>query len=243
MGGILADGNTAAPLAGLYSVGECSSVGIHGANRLGSNSLTELCVFGKTAGVQAAQYARSHADGPAWNAEAAVRDAVAQAEAATTSRGNERIASIRKDMAQAMEDGCGIYRTEATMRAACEKLVELQQRFRRLKLEDNSRAWNTERLTALELGYLLDVAQAMAHSALERRESRGSHQRLDAGYTERDDANFLKHSHATYRAGETPAISYGAVKITRSQPGKRVYGAAGEKADAERHEAKEAVHA
>jgi fumarate reductase flavoprotein subunit len=241
MGGILADGNTAAPLAGLYSVGECSSVGIHGANRLGSNSLTELCVFGKTAGVQAAQYARSHDNGPEWNADAAARDAIAQAESATTSRGSERIATIRKEMAQAMENGCGIYRTEATMRAACDKLAELKQRYKRLKIEDTSRAWNTERLTALELGYLLDVAQAMAHSALERRESRGSHQRLD-GYTKRDDANFLKHSLATYRAGDAPAITYGPVKITRSQPGKRVYGAAGEKADAERHE-KEAADA
>src|SRR6185369_7628233 len=201
MGGIVADGKTAAPLAGLYSVGECSSVGIHGANRLGSNSLTELVVFGKTAGEEAARFAHDHGEGPAWSAEAAVRDAVKLAEAATTSRGDERIATLRKEMAQAMEDGCGIYRTEATMQLACDKLVELKQRFKRLKLEDTSRAWNTERMTALELGYLLDVAQAMAHSALERRESRGSHQRLD-GCTERDDANYLKHSLATFRGGD-----------------------------------------
>jgi fumarate reductase flavoprotein subunit len=241
MGGIVADGKTAAPLAGLYSVGECSSVGIHGANRLGSNSLTELIVFGKTAGEEAARFAHEHGDGPEWSADAAVRDALKQAESLTTSRGDEKMSTLRREMAQSMEDGCGIYRTESTMRATCEKLVELKDRFGRLRLEDTSRAWNTERMAALELGYLLDVAQAMAHSALERRESRGSHQRLD-GFTERDDVNFLKHSLASFRPGETPAISYGAVKITRLAPGKRAYGAAGETAEAEQH-AKEAAHA
>ncbi|HEY8049150.1 MAG TPA: fumarate reductase (quinol) flavoprotein subunit [Ramlibacter sp.] len=240
MGGIVADGRTAAPMRGLYSVGECSSVGIHGANRLGSNSLTELVVFGKIAGEEAARFAYDVM--PAGAAfDAAARDAIRAAEAQATSRGEERLATLRREMAQSMEDGCGIYRTESTMRATCDKLAELKDRYQRLRLEDSSRAWNTERMAALELGYLLDVAQAMAHSALERRESRGSHQRLD-GYTERDDANYLKHSLATYRAGDAPAISYGPVKITSSPPGERVYGAAGEAADAQRH-AKEAAHA
>jgi fumarate reductase flavoprotein subunit len=241
MGGIVSDGKTAAPLAGLYSVGECSSVGIHGANRLGSNSLTELIVFGRTAGEEAARFARERTEGPEWSADAALRDAVKQAESATTSRGDEKMSTIRREMAQSMEDGCGIYRTESTMRATCEKLVELKDRFGRLHLEDTSRAWNTERMAALELGYLLDVAQAMSHSALERRESRGSHQRLD-GFPERDDVNYLKHSLASFRLGDTPQISYGPVKITRLQPGKRAYGAAGETAEAEQH-TKEAAHA
>jgi fumarate reductase flavoprotein subunit len=240
MGGIVADGTTAAPLAGLYSVGECSSVGIHGANRLGSNSLTELIVFGRTAGEQAARFAREPA--PAANVDAAVRDAVRQAQAAAQSRGHERIANLRKEMAQSMEDGCGIYRTEAAMRATCEKLAQLKERSSRLLLEDHSSAWNTERLLALELGYLLDVAQAMAHSALERRESRGSHQRLD-GFAERDDAKYLQHSLATFRPGDVPAISYAPVRITRSPPGRRAYGAAGEAVDAETNEAREAAHA
>ena len=240
MGGIVADGHTAAPMPGLYSVGECSSVGIHGANRLGSNSLTELVVFGRIAGEAAARFANdAAAPGPAF--ESAARDAIRQAESLTTTRGYERLATLRQEMAQAMEDGCGIYRTEATMRATCETLIELKQRFKRLRLKDNSRAWNTERMAALELGYLLDVAQAMAHSALERRESRGSHQRLD-GFTERDDTNYLKHSLATFRPGDVPSISYGPVKITSSPPGKRAYGAAGEAADALRH-AMEAEHA
>ena len=90
-------------------------------------------------------------------------------------RGEERIATLRGEMARAMEDGCGIYRSAATLQSTCERLAELKQRYRHVGLDDHSRAWNTEWLLAIELGYLLDVAQAMAHSALERRESRGSH--------------------------------------------------------------------
>jgi fumarate reductase flavoprotein subunit len=102
-----------------------------------------------------------------------------------------------------------------------------------VQLDDHSRGWNTEWLLAIELGFLLDVAQAMAHSALNRKESRGSHQRLD-GFEQRDDVNFLQHSLATYAGDAAPKISYGPVRITSSQPGTRAYGAAGEKAEAER---------
>jgi fumarate reductase flavoprotein subunit len=243
MGGIVADGRTAAPLAGLYSVGECSSVGIHGANRLGSNSLTELLVFGKVAGLEAAQHARQARAPDAARLEAQAADVEASAVGIVTQwGGKERIATIRKEMAQSMEEGCGIYRTAGTMDATCRKLAELKERYRNLHLDDGSRAWNTEWLLAIELGYLIDVAQAMAHSALNRKESRGSHQRLD-GFTERDDVNFLNHSLAIFRGGDAPAISYQPVKITSSVPGTRAYGAAGEKADAERKAAKETLHA
>jgi fumarate reductase flavoprotein subunit len=234
MGGIVADGRTGAPLAGLYSAGECSSVGIHGANRLGSNSLTELLVFGKVAGDEAAQFAKSHAAG---NTAALQKQAEAARQRATAvaanGNGTERLATLRKEMAQSMEAGCGIYRIGTEMQATCDKLAELKQRAKSLRIEDRSKAWNTEFLLALELGYQLDVAQAMVHSAIHRKESRGSHQRLD-GYEQRDDANFLKHSLATYKGDDAPAISYGPVKITRSPPGTRAYGAAGEKAEAER---------
>lgn len=242
MGGISADGATAAPqVAGLYSAGECSSVGIHGANRLGSNSLTELLVFGKVAGVEAAAFAKST---PHANTDRIMKLALdAQARAAgivTRMEGTERLATIRKEMAKSMEDGCGIYRTAQTMQATCDKLAELKQRYKNIRLDDKSKGWNTEWLLAIELGYLLDVAEAMAHSALNRRESRGSHQRLD-GYTERDDVNFLKHSLAYYQGPDAaPRIDYGPVKITTSQPATRAYGAAGEEAD---RKAKEAAHA
>ncbi|HVZ43418.1 MAG TPA: fumarate reductase (quinol) flavoprotein subunit [Ramlibacter sp.] len=237
MGGILADGKTAAPLAGLYSVGECSSVGIHGANRLGSNSLTELIVFGKVAGEEAAQYAKAAPEADAAILHAQAEDVRAWAQSfVTREKGTERIATLRREMAQSMEDGCGIYRTGDAMQATCDKLAELKERYRNVRLDDGSRAWNTEWLLAIELGYLLDVAQAMAHSALHRLESRGSHQRLD-GHGERDDANYLRHSLAFYNGDGPPAIDYSAVKITTSQPATRAYGAAGEAAEREALEA------
>jgi fumarate reductase flavoprotein subunit len=234
MGGILADGKTAAPLAGLYSVGECSSVGIHGANRLGSNSLTELIVFGKVAGVEAANFAKNVANS---NADVLRRQADAACERAlgivTQQGGTERLAVLRNEMARSMESGCGIYRTGTDMQATCDKIDELKARYQNLRLEDHSKVWNTEWLLAIELGYLLDVAQAMVYSALHRKESRGSHQRLD-GFEQRDDVNFLKHSLATYAGAGAPRIGYSDVRITKSQPGTRAYGAAGEKAEAQR---------
>jgi fumarate reductase flavoprotein subunit len=240
MGGISADGRTASPLPGLYSVGECSSVGIHGANRLGSNSLTELLVFGKVAGVEAAAFARTVAHGRAATLGTLAEEARDRAMSIVARRdGTERIATLRREMAKSMEDGCGIYRTAATMQATCDKLAELRQRYRRVQVDDHSKAWNTDWLLAIELGYLLDVAQAMAHSALERRESRGSHQRLD-GFEQRDDVDFLKHSLALYNGDDAPRIAYGPVKITTSAPGTRAYGAAGEQAE---RQAQEATHA
>ncbi len=241
MGGILADGRTAAPLAGLYSVGECSSVGIHGANRLGSNSLTELLVFGKVAGIEAADFARrvanSNSDTLRRLAEAACERTVSLV---TQPGGRERIAVLRSEMARSMESGCGIYRVATDMEATCNMLSELKLRYKNLHLDDHSRVWNTEWLLAIELGYQLDVAEAMVHSALQRRESRGSHQRLD-GFEQRDDVNFLKHSLATYAGDAAPRISYGDVRITRSRPGTRAYGAAGVQAEAQRQQ-QEAPH-
>jgi fumarate reductase flavoprotein subunit len=232
MGGIMADGKTASPLPGLYSVGECSSIGIHGANRLGSNSLTELLVFGRVAGIEAAGYAKVMSHGGAATVGALADATEARAlQILMRPEDGERIATLRREMARTMEDGCGIYRTAATMQGTCDRLAELKQRYHRVGLDDHSRPWNTEWLLAIELGYLLDVAQAMAHSALERRESRGSHQRLD-GFEQRDDASFLKHSLAFYRGDDAPHIGYGPVQITRSQPGTRAYGAAGEQVKA-----------
>lgn len=168
-------------------------------------------------------------------------DAQARALAIVARRdGSERVATLRREMAKSMEDGCGIYRTAETMRATCDKLAELKQRYKNVRLDDQSKAWNTDWLLAIELGFLLDVAQAMAHSALSRKESRGSHQRLD-GHEQRDDVNYLQHSLANYAGDDSPRIDYGPVKITTSQPGTRAYGAAGEQAEADR-KAKEGQH-
>ncbi len=232
MGGIPTDVNAATPLPGLYAAGECASSGIHGANRLGSNSLAELCVFGKVAGEQAARFARSTppTNGVAlrWQAQ----DAHDRATRPLRRTGEgERLATLRDAMAHAMERGCGIYRTGGEIEQTCRTLAELKERLGRVMLGDHAEGWNTEWLSTLELGFQLDVAEAMAHSALARRESRGAHQRLDEGCRERDDARFLKHTMAWNVGDGAPRIGWGDVVITRSTPGTRAYGAAGEAAE------------
>ena len=236
MGGIATDNKCQTSLRGLYAIGECSNVGLHGANRLGSNSLTELVVFGKLAGVEAANTAKSlefgNLDTLRKQAEA-VQHRVLAFKTQIAKGSKERVANIRKEMVQTMEDGCGIYRMQDTMQKTCDKLAELRERFQNIELDDKTSVWNTDWLTVIELDYQLDVAQAIVHSAINRKESRGAHQRLD-GYEQRDDVNFLKHSDAFYVPGGAPRIEYADVKITKSPPAARVYGAAGEKADAER---------
>jgi len=223
MGGIRTDINTATDLAGLYAVGECSSCGIHGANRLGSNSLAELVVFGKQAGNYAAEYARGAASVDEGMARKQAGDALRRVKAIAERQGGERLADIRNGMADTMEEGCGIYRTGEGMQATCDKLAELKERYQNVAVDDKTRVFNTELLYAVELGYMLEVAEAMAHSGVNRRESRGSHQRID-GYEKRDDQDFLKHSLAYYNPGGPPRIDYQAVNITRSPPADRVYG-------------------
>jgi fumarate reductase flavoprotein subunit len=133
-------------------------------------------------------------------------------------------------MTETMEKGCGIYRQGDQMQATCDRLAELKSRYRRISLADKSRVWNTDWTAALELGFQLDIAQAMAASALARRESRGAHQRLD-GFEQRDDVHYLCHSLAHFRPQGPPEISYAPVTITRSPPGVRAYGALGQQAE------------
>jgi len=236
MGGIAVDGNCAASLPGLYAIGECASVGIHGANRLGSNSLAELCVFGKLAGDQAARHVRELGQGFSPGLEAQARAARERALALVRREGgSERISVLRREMAVSMEQGCGIYRIGSEMQATCDKIGELRERYQNVRVDDKSSVWNTDWLQGIELGFQLEVAQAMAHSAVNRKESRGAHQRID-GFEARDDVNYLKHSLATYAGADAPTIGYGDVKITKSQPAVRAYGAAGEAA----HDKKEA---
>jgi fumarate reductase flavoprotein subunit len=188
-------------------------------------------VFGKPAGENAARYARS-----VTHSSSSVVEKQAQAAAEIVlsllkrERG-ERLATIRDEMHDAMEAGVRIYRKADSMQIACDKVGELRERYRKgVKLDDSTRAFNTEWLTAIELGFTLDVAEVIAHSALNRRESRGSHSRLDE-YQERDDVNFLKHTVAHYNGTGAPRIEYTPVTITKSQPKQRVYGGAGKKAE------------
>lgn len=231
MGGIETDIHTQTTIPGLYAVGECASVGLHGANRLGSNSLAELGVFGKVAGEKAADFARqATAVSPAVVKEQ-VEANCARWDALRVSKGSETVAGIRNEMAEAMEAGVGIYRTTDNIKHTENVLADLQTRYQQLDMSASHHAFNTEWLVAIELGWMLDVAQAMTSSAGNRNECRGSHQRLD-GCLERDDENFLKHTRAFYQPGQAPRLDYQDVIITKSAPASRAYGAAAEQASA-----------
>lgn len=232
MGGIETDKNNETCIAGLFAVGECSSVGLHGANRLGSNSLAELVVFGRLAGEGAAQRVEEFTG---WNEESISKQVQAvqgRIDALMAQEGDENWADIRTEMGHSMEAGCGIYRQEDLMQATIDKLAELRERYKKISIKDKGQVFNTDLLYAIEIGYGLEVAETMAHSAILRRESRGAHQRLDENCTERDDVNFLKHSLAFYNGDKAPRIEYSDVTITKSQPKARLYGAAAEEAAA-----------
>ncbi|MBI3457292.1 MAG: fumarate reductase (quinol) flavoprotein subunit [Candidatus Rokubacteria bacterium] len=223
MGGIHTDIHGATPLAGLYAAGEAACVSINGANRLGSNSLPEIVVFGARAGRAAAALAAEQREpSPSIPAQAHDEQTRIEEQFLRKSGGKERVAALRAEMYQIMEQSAGIYRAEAALQEAAEKLKGLQERFQDLSLDDRSYTFNTELTAALELSYMLDVARAIVHSALERRESRGSHQRSD--HPRRDDERFLAHSLAYRRADGSPRLRYQPVTITRWPPGQRVYG-------------------
>ena len=228
MGGIDTDIDAATCVDGLFAAGECACVSINGANRLGSNSLTELLVFGARAGKGAADYAAGSGPGVADKDVQSIAKNAEEGVLALFRRSGdaESISGLRREMNEAMEAGAGIYRSESTLQTCTENMQELRERYTKVVLTDKSNVFNTDLIEALELGSMIDIAAAMACSALQRRESRGSHQRQD--FPDRDDAAFLRHSLAQYSAKDLPAIDYSDVTITRSQPAERVYGGAQE---------------
>ncbi len=223
MGGIHTDIRAATPLAGLYAAGECACVSINGANRLGSNSLTELLVFGRRAALSAMEHlASAPARGNAQAIDALAEEARGRIRALLQkSGGGESIAGLRKAMMHTLEQHAGIYRSGEGLAEACATLAQLRRRYADIELHDRTNVYNTDLLQALELGSMLDCAEAVTVSALKRKESRGAHQRLDC--TERDDARYLKHSLAHYQGEAAPRVSYSDVVITKSQPGVRDY--------------------
>ena len=225
MGGVSTDIDGATPLAGLYAAGEVACVSINGANRLGSNSLPECLVFGARAGKAAAAYAagRPAPDGKVF-AQANDERKRLEAQFLFKTGGRERIATIREEMQKTVETSAGIYREHAALSQATNQLRELQQRFDDINLDDHSRTFNTELESALELGFMLDVAECIVQSALHRTESRGAHQRTD--YPARDDNKFLAHSVVYRNPDGSSRVEYLPVKITRWAPGERVYGEA-----------------
>ncbi|HUI89736.1 MAG TPA: FAD-dependent oxidoreductase [Anaerolineales bacterium] len=213
---VVDDQNTAYP--GLYAAGECACVSIHGANRLGTNSLLDLVVFGKHAGLRAAEYARQAdlqnlPDDPTEGARA-------QFDGLRSGSGKENAFDISREMKKVMFEDVGIYRNEKGMKSALEKIAEWKERFRHVRITDTGRIFNTELLNAWELGNMLDVSEVIAECALNRTESRGGHSRED--FPNRDDVNWLKHTLAWKKDGKIE-IGYKPVVITKYQPKERVY--------------------
>jgi len=218
---VLRDNDTVVP--GLYAAGECACVSVHGANRLGTNSLLDINVFGRRAGIAAAEYAVG-ADLPELPDDPAdfVADMVGSLRDST---GGERVGEIRRAMQETMDMNAQVYRTEATLKQALSDVQELQRRYRNVAIHDKGQRYNTELLEAIELGFLLDLAEVLVVGALERKESRGGHARED--YQARDDVNFMRHTMAYRHVGEngdtSVRLDYKPVVVTRYQPMERKY--------------------
>ncbi len=223
MGGIHTNIDAETSIPGLYAIGECACVSINGANRLGSNSLTELLVFGKRAAQNAVEYVSTHVP---LTGDSTTSKLAKQAQDRVRAwfekpEGSQAVSHIRREMMDSMEAGVGIYRDEAGIQNTCDKLAQLRPTLANVSLYDKSNVYNTELFQLLELENMLDVSQAVAEAALARKESRGAHQRLD--YVERDDDNYLKHSLIYFKGKDQPSIDYQDVIITRSKPGVRDY--------------------
>jgi succinate dehydrogenase / fumarate reductase, flavoprotein subunit len=203
---------------GLYAAGECACVSVHGANRLGTNSLLDIVVFGRRAGIGAAEHAggvdfAELPDDPAGDARRSLEELASHPE-------GERAASIRADLQSAMDDRAGVYRTDALLKEMESHLEGLRRRYDRAWVQDASRSYNTDLLEAVELGFLLDLAEALVASARARTESRGGHFRED--FPKRDDETWLRHTLA-WKAGDGVKLDYKPVVITRYRPMERTY--------------------
>jgi fumarate reductase flavoprotein subunit len=221
MGGIDTDITAATQMPGLYAAGECASASLNGANRLGSNSLTECLVFGKMAGLKGLEFAKGSSEG----SDAAVQQQ-GEEEAARIEvlrgkqKGGEKLSRIRTDLKNAMESGCSVYREQETMDETVRAVAQLKGRYADIALDDSSKVFNTELIAALELGNMLDVAECVANAAAVRKESRGAHTRRDA--PKRDDENFLHHS-VCYFDPAGPRLEKKEVTLGKWEPEERKY--------------------
>jgi len=219
MGGIKTDVHGATLLPGLYAAGECACVSVHGANRLGGNSLLETVVFGRRAGAAAAEYVGGV---PAANVSEALVSHEGDRIKAVLDRSDsgDSVARIRMEMGETMNRYVGMFRNEDDLKTAIAKVAELKERYKRVGVKDRSRVFNTSLLFHLELGNMLELAEAMAVAALHRKESRGAQFRRD--FPQRDDEEWLKHV-LVRCTPEGPSLDYSPVAITRWQPERRVY--------------------
>ena len=213
---VLRDNDTVVP--GLYAAGECACVSVHGANRLGTNSLLDINVFGKRAGIYAVEYAKDakFVDVP----EDAIAETVKLIEHMRNATGTEKIAVIRKELQDTMDKNAQVYRTEESLDEALDKIKELRKRYEHIQVQDRGMRFNTDLLEAIELGFLLDLAEVLAFTARERRESRGGHFRED--YETRNDEKFMVHSMA-YKTESDIKIDWKPVTITNYPPMERKY--------------------
>ncbi len=213
-------------VAGLYAAGECACVSVHGANRLGTNSLVDLVVYGRRSGKAVAEFVRRADFTPLPpNPEAEI---AAELERIRTQTGREKAGRLRAEMQATMMDNVGVFRTGSMIQTAVDKVRELKRRFQEVQIDDKGQRYNTDLLETFELGCLLDLAEATAVSALNRTESRGAHSRDD--HPERDDAQWLKHTFITDTgppgAGTTQgpaAVTYRPVVVTKFEPKERKY--------------------
>jgi len=221
MGGIDTDKDGATILPGLFAAGECAAVSVHGANRLGGNSLLECVVMGQRAGAAAGNFVKGKSSAIK---DAVLNDAVkktsAEVDALLKSDGKERLVTLRDEMAQTMTDKIGIFREEKPMREALATIRELSARFRNIGVDAKNRKFNLDLLRTIELGGMLDAAETIAAGALARKESRGAHSRLD--FKTRDDVNWMKHTLAHFTA-DGARLEYESVVQTKWQPEERKY--------------------
>jgi succinate dehydrogenase / fumarate reductase flavoprotein subunit len=220
---VLSDNDTVVP--GLYAAGECACVSVHGANRLGTNSLLDINVFGKRAGRYAVEYAKTAKQVPV--PENAADEVVAMLEKVRKAKGKEKVAQLRKELQETMDKNAQVFRTEETLQEAWDKIMELRKRYENISIQDQGRRFNTDLLEAVELGFLLDLAEVTVITCRERRESRGAHLRED--FPDRNDKKFMVHSMA-YKVDKTDKatgtnikLGWKPVVITNYQPMERKY--------------------
>ena len=220
---VLADNDNVIP--GLYAAGEVACVSVHGSNRLGTNSLLDINVFGKRAGIAAAEYAKTaeFVELP----ENPETEVVEMLEKMRSSDGTERIAAIRKDLQDLMDANVQVFRTDETLRAALDEIAKLRERYNNVGIQDRGKRYNLDLLEAVELGFLLELAEVISVAAIHRKESRGGHFRED--FPDRDDENFMHHT-MTYLDPEAETdgikgmrLETKPVIVTRYQPMERKY--------------------
>ncbi len=222
-GEVLRDNDNVVP--GLYAAGECACVSVHGSNRLGTNSLLDINVFGKRSGIAAADYANRSEH--AADVEDPAKTVLEMVERLRYATGGERVADLRIELQATMDANAAVYRTETTLKQALQDVQVLKERYSNVSVQDKGRKFNTDLLEAIELGFLLELAEVMVVGALNRKESRGGHARED--YPSRDDTNFMRHTMAYKADAELAPLSsdirldFKPVTMTRYQPMERKY--------------------